>query len=112
MPETLDIRRLETFFAEAERVCITVHTHPDGDALCSGVAMLEFPRRCRGKQAVLLLPDAPGAYLDFLAPDGGWQVAEVTRDLHANGPVGVMTDYEKKFYGEGKPICRLTARVK
>ena len=42
----------------------------------------------------------------------GWQVSEVTRDLHANGPVGIMTDYEKKFYGEGKPICRLTARVK
>ena len=42
----------------------------------------------------------------------GWQVSEVTRDLHANGPVGIMTDYEKKFYGEGKPICRLTARAK
>ena len=42
----------------------------------------------------------------------GWQVAEVTRDLHANGPVGIMTDYEKKFTGEGKPICRLTARAK
>ena len=42
----------------------------------------------------------------------GWQVGEVTRDLHANGPTGIMTDYEKKFYGEGKPICRLTARAK
>ncbi len=42
----------------------------------------------------------------------GWQVSEVTRDLHVNGPVGIMTDYEKKFYGEGKPICRLTARAK
>ena len=42
----------------------------------------------------------------------GWQVSEVTRDLHANGPAGIMTDYEKKFYGEGKPICRLTARAK
>ena len=42
----------------------------------------------------------------------GWQVSEVTRDLHANGPVGIMTDYEKKFYGEGKPICWLTARAK
>ena len=42
----------------------------------------------------------------------GWQVAEVTRDLHTNGPTGIMTDYERKFYGEGKPICRLTARAK
>ena len=39
----------------------------------------------------------------------GWKLSEVTRNLHENGPVGVMTDYEKKFYGEGKPICRLVA---
>ncbi len=43
----------------------------------------------------------------FLAE--GFQLSEVTRDLHANGPVGIMTDYEAKFYGEGKPICRLVA---
>ena len=41
----------------------------------------------------------------------GFRLSEVTRDLHANGPVGIMTDYEKKFYGEGKPICRLVARI-
>ena len=40
----------------------------------------------------------------------GWSLSEVTRDLHAQGPVGIMTDYEKKFYGEGKPICRLVAK--
>ena len=40
----------------------------------------------------------------------GWELAQVTRDLHASGPVGIMTDYEKKFYGEGKPICRLVAK--
>ena len=39
----------------------------------------------------------------------GWALSQVTRDLHANGPQGIMTDYEKKFYGEGKPICRLVA---
>ena len=42
----------------------------------------------------------------------GWQVSQVTRDLHADGPAGIMTDYERKFVGEGKPICRLTARAK
>ncbi len=39
----------------------------------------------------------------------GWKLSQVTRNLHENGPVGIMTDYEKKFYGEGKPICRLVA---
>lgn len=36
----------------------------------------------------------------------GLEVEQVTRDLHANGPVGIMTDYEEKFWQEGKPICR------
>ena len=43
--------------------------------------------------------------------EAGFQLREVTRDLHASGSVGIMTDYEKKFVGEGKPICRLVARL-
>ncbi len=40
----------------------------------------------------------------------GWVLSEVTRDLHENGPVGVMTDYEEKFYNQGVKINRLVAR--
>ena len=39
----------------------------------------------------------------------GWAISELTHDLHANGPVGVMTDYEAKFYAEGLKINRLVA---
>ena len=39
----------------------------------------------------------------------GWALSEVTHDLHANGPVGVMTDYEAKFYEQGMKINRLAA---
>ena len=39
----------------------------------------------------------------------GWTLREVTRDLHANGPVGVMTDYEAKFHEQGVTINRLVA---
>lgn len=39
----------------------------------------------------------------------GWELREVTTDLHANGICGVMTDYEAKFYAEGVPINRLVA---
>lgn len=42
--------------------------------------------------------------------ENGWTLTEVTNDLHTNGPVGVMTDYEAKFYGEGVPINRLVAK--
>ena len=38
-----------------------------------------------------------------------WELSEYTHDLHANGPVGVMTDYEAKFYAEGMKINRLVA---
>ena len=39
----------------------------------------------------------------------GWAISELTRDLHENGVVGVMTDYEAKFHAEGVPIKRLVA---
>ena len=44
-------------------------------------------------------------------PQFGFTLSEVTRDLHADGPVGVMTDYERKFYGEGKSINRCVATM-
>lgn len=39
-------------------------------------------------------------------PEAGYVLSEVTRDLHENGPQGVMTDYEAKFYEQGLPINR------
>ena len=39
----------------------------------------------------------------------GWEISEYTHDLHENGPVGVMTDYEAKFYAQGMKINRLVA---
>ena len=39
-------------------------------------------------------------------PKSGYALSEVTRDLHGNGPQGVMTDYEAKFYAQGVPINR------
>lgn len=36
----------------------------------------------------------------------GLQTRCVTRNLHENGPVGIMTGYEEKFYALGTPINR------
>ena len=44
-------------------------------------------------------------------PQFGFTLSEVTRDLHANGACGVMTDYEAKFYAEGKNINRCVATM-
>ncbi len=36
----------------------------------------------------------------------GLEVKNLTRDLHANGIVGIMTGYEEKFHAMGTPINR------
>ncbi len=41
----------------------------------------------------------------------GFTLHEVTRNLHENGPVGIMTDYEAKFHAEGLPINRCVAKL-
>ena len=41
----------------------------------------------------------------------GFSLSEVTDHLHKDGPVGVMTDYEAKFYEEGVPIHRCVATM-
>jgi tRNA (guanine-N7-)-methyltransferase len=42
----------------------------------------------------------------------GFEVSEVTRDLHEDGVAGVMTDYERKFHAQGVKICRCKAGVR
>ena len=44
-------------------------------------------------------------------PQFGFTLSEVTRDLHGSGQRGVMTDYEAKFYAEGKNINRCVATM-
>ena len=39
----------------------------------------------------------------------GYELREITRDLHASGPTGIMTNYEAKFYEQGVPIHRCVA---
>ena len=45
----------------------------------------------------------------FQFPKAGYALSEVTRNLHANGVCGVMTDYEEKFHNLGTPINRCVA---
>ena len=45
----------------------------------------------------------------FQFPKAGYALSEVTRDLHADGVRGVMTDYEEKFHSLGTPINRCVA---
>ncbi len=96
---------------------------------------VNFPDPWRKKKQFkrrLTAPSFLKSYADILSPDGelwfktddrplfdwsveqlevcGWTVTALTNDLHRDGPVGVMTDYEAKFHAQGVPINRLTAR--
>ena len=39
----------------------------------------------------------------------GFELSEITRDLHADGVTGIMTNYESRFYEQGVPIHRCVA---
>ena len=41
--------------------------------------------------------------------DEGWELRELTHDLHENGLVGILTGYEAKFVSQGMKINRLAA---
>jgi len=45
-------------------------------------------------------------YSLFQFPKAGYQLSEVTRNLHEHGICGIMTDYEEKFHQMGTPINR------
>ena len=45
----------------------------------------------------------------FQFPKAGFTLREVTRNLHAGGIQGIMTDYEAKFHAMGQPIFRCVA---
>lgn len=41
----------------------------------------------------------------------GFELTELSENLHSDGICGVMTDYEAKFHAEGKQIYRIVARL-
>ncbi len=42
----------------------------------------------------------------FQFPKAGFELSQVTRNLHEHGVRGIMTDYEERFYAMGVPINR------
>ena len=63
------IRKLDTLVESARTVTVTAHTHPDGDALGSVSGLVAYLRECRGKDAVVVLPDSPAATVRFIVPE-------------------------------------------
>lgn len=58
--------RLAELISEARRVGIATHTHPDGDALGSSVAMCTYLRDVCGKEVVYALPNPAPHTISFI----------------------------------------------
>ena len=61
-----DITLLDRLTGSSSRIIITVHTHPDGDAIGSGVALLEYLKKVKGKDVTLIVPDSIPESLSFI----------------------------------------------
>ena len=64
-----NIYGLDSLVSSSKRVCVTAHTHPDGDAIGSGLALAGYLRECRGKDAALVIPDRVPDSLRFILKD-------------------------------------------
>lgn len=60
-------QKLNTLIDGASRITVLGHTHPDGDALGCTAGLTVFLQN-RGKDAVVVLPDAPADNLRFIIP--------------------------------------------
>jgi len=58
---------LNYLLSSANKLAVVVHTHPDGDAVGSGAAMVSYLREKLGKDALLIVPDAIPDNLLFIA---------------------------------------------
>lgn len=63
------IENLERLIADSSVITVAVHTHPDGDALGSGLGLTVFLRECLGKDAALAVPDSIPPSLCFMTAD-------------------------------------------
>ena len=88
------IRQLRTRIEAAESIAIVGHTHPDGDALGSTVALNLFLKKAFGKKAVCLFPDTPADNLLFLLPE---QVPSLFHDRDAEVAEGCVRDADLVF---------------
>lgn len=61
--------RLHSMIMESSVITVVAHTHPDGDAIGSTLAMRAFLRML-GKNAEVILPEAVSGNLRFMVPSG------------------------------------------
>lgn len=113
-----DVEKLEEYFAPGEVDLIYINFCDPWPGKRHAKRRLTSPLFLERYKKIL----APGGCIHFKTDNAdlfeysleqfeaaGFTLKEVTRDLHANGPVGIMTGYEEKFHALGTPINRCEA---
>lgn len=112
---SMDVAEIETFFAPGEIDLLYINFCDPWPRSKNAKRRLTYHTFLEKYQHVL----RPGGEIHFKTDNAalfawsleeferfGLSVRNVTDDLHANGPVGIMTGYEEKFYALGTPIHR------
>lgn len=112
---SLDAAELEEYFADGELDLIYLNFCDPWPRKKNAKRRLTYRTFLRKYQRILKL----GGEIHFKTDNAGlfeWSLGEfeacgleicaLTRDLHRDGPVGIMTGYEEKFYELGTPINR------
>ena len=112
---SMDVAELETFFAPGEidllyiNFCDPWPRSKNAKRRLTYHTFLEKYRRVlRSKGEIHFKTDNAPLFAWSLEEfqNCGLTVRNVTDDLHKDGPVGIMTGYEEKFYALGTPIHR------
>lgn len=112
---SLDAAELEEYFADGELDLIYLNFCDPWPRKKNAKRRLTYRTFLRKYQRILKI----GGEIHFKTDNAGlfeWSLGEfeacgleiraLTRDLHRDGPVGIMTGYEEKFYELGTPINR------
>lgn len=73
--DTSELSRLDSYIRSAGQVSIVVHTHPDGDAIGSAVALRSYLMHRTGAQVMIVVPDRCPQNLSFLFDEKALLVA-------------------------------------
>ena len=117
---SMDVAEIETFFAPGEIDLLYINFCDPWPRSKNAKRRLTFHTFLEKYKRVI----RPGGEIHFKTDNEklfawsleefaacGLEVRNVTDDLHANGPVGIMTGYEEKFYALGTPIHRCEIRM-
>ncbi|MCR5548512.1 MAG: DHH family phosphoesterase [Bacteroidales bacterium] len=102
-----DIDKLDELLGRAERIVISTHLHPDGDAVGSAVAMMHYLEEKRGKAPTVVINDPMPESIAFLDCPGiliASQDAAGATALIAAADLIVSLDYND-FSRAGDALC-------